>query len=103
MDFNITDEDRQFGATFEKFAQDKLAKRAPRADEEGNIPKENWGDLKEIGFFQLFYPEPFGISPTWVQRAMAEESLAKACASTFLSAGATIGLCGAPIYHFGTD
>jgi butyryl-CoA dehydrogenase len=103
MDFSITEEDRAFGDTFDRFCTDKLATRAARADEEGNIPKETWGDLKEIGFFQLFYPEPYGMGASWVQRAMAEESLAKACASTFLSAGATIGLCGAPIYHFGTD
>jgi acyl-CoA dehydrogenase len=33
---------------------------------------------------------------------MAQESLAKACAATFLSTGASIGLCGAPLARFGS-
>jgi alkylation response protein AidB-like acyl-CoA dehydrogenase len=103
MDLKITDDERQAADAFDKFCQQKLAPRAAKADEDARLPKENLGDLKEMGFFDLFYPEPYGTHASWVLRAMAEESLAKACASTFLSAGATIGLCGAPIYHFGND
>ncbi len=106
MDLSINDEDRQFAEAFDKFCRDRIGARAKKADQEGALPKENLGDLKEIGFFQLFYPAPFGIhdgETAWLRRAMAEESLAKHCAATFLSAGASIGLCGAPIFHFGTD
>jgi alkylation response protein AidB-like acyl-CoA dehydrogenase len=103
MDLRISKEDEAFEKAFEKFCHERIAARAAKADDESKLPKENLGDLKEMGFFQLFYPEPFGIGASWLQRCIAEEQLAKACAATFLSAGATIGLCASPIWHFGTD
>lgn len=103
MDLRISAEDQAFADSFEKFCQQRIAPRAAATDEAGRIPKENWGDLKEMGFFKLFYPEAVGgLGASWVQVAMAEESLAKACAATFLSTGASIGLCGAPLFHFGS-
>ena len=104
MDFSISDEDRAFAETFEKFCQQKIAPRAQKADEDGKIPAQNWADLKELGYFRLPFPESMGgIGASWVQQAMAEESLAKACASTFLSTGASVGLCGAPLHRFGSE
>jgi alkylation response protein AidB-like acyl-CoA dehydrogenase len=106
MDLRVSDEDQQFAESFDKFCRERIGARAAAADESGVMPKENLGDLKEIGFFQLFYPAPYGIregDDAWLRCAMAEESLAKACAATFLTAGATIGLCGAPIFYFGSE
>jgi alkylation response protein AidB-like acyl-CoA dehydrogenase len=104
MDFSITDEQQQFADTFEKFCQERIAPRSTATDQAGELNKQNWADLKEMGFFGLTLPEALGGSAAdWVMRSMAEESLAKACASTFLSAGASVGLCGGPIEHFGTD
>jgi butyryl-CoA dehydrogenase len=110
MDLRISPEEQQAADAFEKFCQQKIAPRAAKADETSTLPRENLGDLKEMGFFDLFYPAPFGsyagLEPSaasWVVRCMAEESLSKACASTFLSAGATIGLCGAPVFYFGSE
>jgi alkylation response protein AidB-like acyl-CoA dehydrogenase len=57
-----------------------------------------------MGFFKMHYPESAGgLDVSWVVRAMAQESLAKACAATFLSTGASVGLCGAPLFHFGSE
>lgn len=104
MDFSITPEEERIAKTFEAFCRDEIAPRAKKADEEGELSKESWDALSEIGFFRLYYPEEWGgIGAGWLERAMAEESLAKACASTFLSAGASIGLCGGPIFYFGSD
>ena len=106
MDLRVSDDDQHFAETFDKFCRERIGARASQADDSGVLPKENLGDLKEIGFFELFYPAPYGIregDDAWLRCAMAEESLAKACASTFLTAGATIGLCGAPIFYFGTE
>ena len=104
MDFSITDEQQQFAATFDKFCQERIAPRSTQTDQAGELNRQNWADLKEMGFFGLVLPESLGGSAAdWVMRSMAEESLAKACASTFLSAGASVGLCGGPIQHFGTE
>ncbi len=102
---NLTNDqgDLDAAAAFDRFCQERLAPRAKAVDEGGTIPKQSWTDLKEMGFFRMHYPEEVGgLDVSWVVRAMAQESLAKACAATFLSTGASIGLFGAPIFAYGT-
>ncbi len=104
MDLSLTKEQEQFAQTFEKFCQEQIAPRAQDMDRSGELSQDNWRALVEMGFLGLHYPESVGgVGADWVMCAMAEESLAKACASTFLSAGASSGLCGGPIFHFGSD
>lgn len=104
MDLSIDPADLAAAVAFDRFCQDKIAPRAARADEEGRIPQESWRDLSDMGFFKMHYPERAGgLDVSWIVRGMAQESLAKACAATFLSTGASIGLCGAPLHHFGSE
>ena len=104
MDFSVSAEQEQFAQTFERFCQEKIAPRSTQTDQSGELNRENWADLQAMGFFALPFPEADGgAGADWMMRAMAEESLAKACAATFLSAGASVGLCGGPLFHFGTD
>jgi butyryl-CoA dehydrogenase len=104
MDLSIDPTDLAAAATFDRFCQDTIAPRAARVDEEGRIPAESWRDLATMGFFKMHYPESAGgLDVSWVVRGMAQESLAKACAATFLSTGASVGLCGAPLFHFGSS
>jgi alkylation response protein AidB-like acyl-CoA dehydrogenase len=104
MDFSITDEQSELAKGFEDFCQKKIAPRADAVDKAGELPGETWRDLAEMGFFGMTFPEEWGgIGADHVVTAMAEESLAKACASTFLSAGASAGLFGLPVFHFGSD
>jgi alkylation response protein AidB-like acyl-CoA dehydrogenase len=75
-------------------------------DASGELSRDNWKDLVEMGYFRLYHDREYGglgDEVDWLMRSMAEESLAKACASTFLSAGASIGLCGGPLAHHGSD
>lgn len=105
MDFSITDEQAALGRTFEDFCQRVVAPRAADTDRRGELDRESWVDLVEMGWFGLYVEQRWGGTAEqvdWVVRAQAEESLAKACASTFLSAGASIGLCGAPLRFFGS-
>lgn len=103
MDLSIAPPDLDVALAFDRFCQEKIAPRAARADEEGRIPQENWRDLADMGFFKMHYPESAGgLDVSWLVRGMAQESLAKACAATFLSTGASVGLCGAPLFQFGS-
>ena len=103
MDLSLDPADLAAATAFERFCQERIAPRAKLTDERGSIPAENWADLAEMGFFKMHYPESAGgFEVSWEVRAMAQESLAKACAATFLSTGASIGLCGAPLHQFGT-
>lgn len=104
MDFSITDEQTQLSGAFDTFCRERIAPRAAAVDRAGELSRANWADLVEIGFFRMYHQADVGgIDADWVVRAMAEESLSRACAATFLSAGASIGLAGAPIGHFGTE
>ena len=104
MDLSIADEDLAAADVFDRFCQQKIAPRAKRADIDGCIPVESWRDLAQMGFFKMHYPTSAGgLDVPWVVKSMAQESLAKACAATFLSTGASIGLCGAPLHHFGSE
>lgn len=106
MDYGLTPAQEAFGRAFEDFCQKKIAPRAADVDRAGELSRENWKDLVEMGFFKLYHPAQYGgvsEETDFVMRAMAEESLAKACAATFLSAGASIGLCGGPILHHGSE
>jgi alkylation response protein AidB-like acyl-CoA dehydrogenase len=106
MDLSLTSAQREFGEAFERFCQERIAPRAHAVDAAGELSRENWADLAEMGFFRLYHDTShggLGAEADWLMRAMAEESLSKACAATFLSAGASIGLCGAPIAHHGSE
>jgi butyryl-CoA dehydrogenase len=103
MDLRVTDEEQAIADSFDQLLRQKIAPRAAAVDEAGSIPQQTWKDLVDWGFFASFYPEESGGTPIpWVARVMCEELLAKHCASTFLSTGASYGLCGQPIQHFGT-
>jgi butyryl-CoA dehydrogenase len=104
MDLSIPADDLAAAAAFDRFCQEKIAPRARVVDDSGTIPQESWQDLAAMGFFRMHHDEADGgLSVPWLVRAMAQESLAKACASTFLSTGASIGLCGVPLARFGTS
>jgi alkylation response protein AidB-like acyl-CoA dehydrogenase len=106
MDYSIPASHQQFQAAFERFCQTTIAPRAAEADRTGEIDPEVWRALADQGFFKLYHEPTYGglgEEADWLLRALAEEALAKACASTFLSAGASVGLCGGPISHFGTE
>jgi alkylation response protein AidB-like acyl-CoA dehydrogenase len=104
MDFSVTKDQETLARSFETFCRDKIAPRARGVDELGVIPEESWRELAEVGFFGLAFPEQWGGSGAdWVVQCMAQESLAKACAATFLSVGSSVGLCGLPLSLYGSD
>lgn len=105
MDLTIPDTHRDFIQHFERFCTERIAPEAAASDARGSLPDSVWKTLAESGFFQLYHEPAFGGAQgaDWLMQALAEEALAKACASTFLSAGASVGLCGGPIARFGSD
>jgi alkylation response protein AidB-like acyl-CoA dehydrogenase len=104
MDLSVADVDLAFAQSFEAFCLREIAPRAKRCDAQGSIPVESWRGLAEIGYLRMRVPEEQGgVGASWIACAMAEEILAKACASTFLSTGASVGLCGGPLRTFGNE
>jgi alkylation response protein AidB-like acyl-CoA dehydrogenase len=85
----------EFQRGFAGFCRERIAPRAREADRGGHISAATWQDLAAVGYLGLFHPVARGGSGAdAVTLAIAMESLARACASTFWSASISTSLCG---------
>ncbi len=104
MDFRLTDDDKAFLSTFTKFVDSTIAPRAADVDKAAEFPWDNYRALAEVGYQGLGHPEEHGgIDPGPIASALAQAELARGCAATFLSAGASAGLFGTPLRMFGSE
>jgi len=105
MDFQLTKDQQDFREGFARFVDDVIIPRSEGVDQaEGVFPAANLKSLAEIGFTGLGHEERHGGSQTEALLcAIAGEELARGCASTFLSVGASVGLFGNPIRQFASD
>ncbi|MFT3772372.1 MAG: acyl-CoA dehydrogenase family protein [Minicystis sp.] len=95
MIFTPSDEQRAFGNRFERMCQERIAPRAREADRSSVLPASSWSDLRAAGYLGLFHPPELGGSGAdGIQQALAMESLARACASTFWAVSISTVLCG---------
>ena len=103
MDFSLSEEQELYQQEFDKFCQKKIAPNARAIAENPKVFKENYKALAEIGYLSAHIPESLGGEDLELPTiGFAHELLAKYCASSFLSAGASIGLFGNPIASFGS-
>ena len=109
MDFQLTDEQQAVHATFKKFCDNELVPRAQlldqaSKDEVNTLIKENIKKVAGIGYVGMWHEEKYGGTNTdLITQAVAGEEIARGCASTFLSAGASAGLFGIPVRLFGSE
>ena len=104
MDFRLTDDDTAFITTFKKFVDEKIAPNAAAVDKAAEFPWENYRALATVGYQGLGQPEEHGgIDPGPIASVLAQAELARGCAATFLSSGASAGLFGTPLRLFGSD
>jgi alkylation response protein AidB-like acyl-CoA dehydrogenase len=109
MNFEYAPEVNASLDAFAKLCREKIAPRAPELDrapfdQAVALLRENLKALAEFGYLGLLYPPEYGGSArAYVEAVAFHQELTRACASTFLSAGASVGLGGAPIIHFGTE
>jgi alkylation response protein AidB-like acyl-CoA dehydrogenase len=80
-----------------------IAARAAAADAAGAVPADNWQDIVDSGYLRVFHPtEIGGLGVDGVTQAMAMESLARACPSTFWSATMSGLVCAKLIHTYGS-
>ena len=60
MNFDLSDEQVQIRDTFARFCDERIAPRAAALDEAHAFPRELFGQLAELGFFGMRYPEGVG-------------------------------------------
>ncbi|GAC1569961.1 MAG: acyl-CoA dehydrogenase [Polyangiales bacterium] len=99
MDYALSADQRSFKIEFERFCEERIRPRARETDRAGAVPQESWDDLVKTGFLGFFHPPELGGSSLEpIKQAIALESLAKACASTFWTATISSLLCGKLLY-----
>ncbi len=104
MQFHLTKDQQEFQSSFRRFLEEQVAPRAAAVDREGVFPAANYKALAEFGYNGIGHPEEFGgtlLDP--ISTVIAQEELARACASTFLSVGASVGLFGVPLRKFASS
>ena len=104
MDFRLTEDQLAFQRTFAKFVDEVIVPRGYDVDHCHDFPYANYKALAEVGYNGLGHEERYGGSAAdAISVALAGEELARGCASTFLSAGASVGLFGGPVAAFASD
>ena len=109
MNYSLSDVQKSIKDNFATFCSKELAPRAPLLDKACDdevkvLIKENIKKLAGIGFLGIGHEEKYGgTNMDLITQAIAGEEVARTCASSFLSAGASCGLFGTPLRLFGTE
>jgi butyryl-CoA dehydrogenase len=104
MDFGLTDEQQQYMKSLREFLAAEISPHAAEVDRAQEFRRESLSALAGFGFTGLNFPEVYGGSGAdLLTTTMASIELSRACASTALSVGASVALCGYPILKYGTE
>ncbi|MEW6527568.1 MAG: acyl-CoA dehydrogenase family protein [Spirochaetota bacterium] len=107
MNYELNDIQKSIKENFKKFCENEIKPHATLLDigdeKSVEILKRNIKKLGDLGYLGMIHEEEFGgTNQDLINFAIAGEEVAKACAATFLSVGASCGLCGMPIRLFGS-
>lgn len=107
MNYELNDIQKSIKDNFKKFCENEIKPQAPLLDigdgKSVELLKKNIKKLGDLGYLGMIHEEEYGgTDQDLINFAIAGEEVARACAATFLSAGASCGLCGMPIRLFGS-
>lgn len=109
MNYDFTEDQRLIKDNFSRFCRKEIEPKAASLDrvpdkESEKLLRENIKKLASLGYLGMAHEEKYGGSGLdTLTQSIAGEEVARACASTYLSAGASCGLFGLPLRHFGSD
>ncbi|MEA3223961.1 MAG: acyl-CoA dehydrogenase family protein [Thermodesulfobacteriota bacterium] len=109
MDYELTNDQKELQQDMARFCKEEIAPKAKVLDESpsdkiGAIIKENLKKLAKVNYLGLGIEVRYGGSDLdLVSQCIAGEEVAKACASTFLSAWSSAYMFGAMLNLFGAD
>ena len=104
FDYTYTPEQLEIQRSFRDFCEKEIAPKAEKLDREAIFCVDNIRALGKYGYLGMGMPKEFGgMALGSLTFSIAGEELSKACAATFLSSGASVGLAGIPILLFGTE
>ncbi len=104
MNFGLTDDQEQYMKSLGEFLSAEIAPHAAEMDRTETFRRENLTSLARFGYTGLNFPEEYGgTGADFLTTTMASIELARACAATALSVGASLALTGYPILKYGTE
>ncbi len=104
MDFDLTQEQREFQRAVRDFATDVVAPVAAGYDERSEFPLEVVRKMGELGLFGLPFPERYGgLDADFLTFCLCLEELARVDSSVAITLEAAVGLGANPIHRFGTQ
>src|SRR4051812_4645704 len=104
MDFDLSEEQREFRAAVREFAEREIAPRAAEMDERGELPMDIVKQMGEMGLFGLPFPEEYGGQGSdFLTLCIAIEELARIDSSIAITLEAGVGVGAKPPYEFGTE
>ena len=104
MDFDLTQEQREFQQAVRTFAEDVVAPRAEEADRTETLPLDVVRAMGELGLFGLPFPETYGgLDGDFVTFCLCLEELARVDSSVAITLEAAVGLGANPIFRFGSE
>ena len=104
MDYRLTDDQKSFITAFADFVDKEIIPRSAEVEAAKVFPMDNYKRLAAFGYNGLLHEERFGGTPVdAITATLAQAELARGCASTFLSVGASVGLFGTPVSKFASE
>jgi short/branched chain acyl-CoA dehydrogenase len=104
MDFDLSEEQREFQKIVRGFVDDAIRPNAERWDEAHELPMEAVEQMAGLGLFGLPFPEEYGGSGAdFLTLCLAIEEIARVDSSLAITLEAAVGLGAMPVYRFGTE
>ncbi|MBK7993871.1 MAG: acyl-CoA dehydrogenase family protein [Blastocatellia bacterium] len=104
MDFELTDVQQQYLKSLRELCRAEILPYTRAIETDVEVLKRNLIKLGDFGLTSLVYPEEYGGSNAdTITNTLAWLELAQTCPSTFLSMGASTGLCGYTIFKLGNQ
>lgn len=100
----FTEEHEMFRKTLREFIEKELAPHADEWEEAGEVPREVFRRMGELGFLGMRYPKEYGGDDDILAEAILHEELGR-CKSGGVAAdiGAHVGISMPHILHYGTE
>src|SRR5919198_3641992 len=104
MDFDLSQEQRDFRRSVREFADEVIAPRAEEMDRREEFPLDIVKQMGELGLFGLPFPEEYGGQGSdFLTFCIAVEELARVDSSMAITLEAAVGLGANPLYAEGTE
>jgi alkylation response protein AidB-like acyl-CoA dehydrogenase len=101
--YELTEEQGRLRDMLREFADQEIAPKAARYDEQNEFPWENIKKMRDLGLFGMIFPEEYGGQGLdTLSYVIAVEEISRACASTGITLAAHVSLGTSPIMNFGT-